>query len=80
MKIMKFGGTSVGNSDRMRSIIPLITDDEKKIVVLSALAGTTNSLVEISDLLHEGKTEEASQKNEALRVKIPPGNRRPLRN
>jgi len=69
MKIMKFGGTSVGNSDRMRSIIPLIDDDEKKIVVLSALAGTTNSLVEISDLLHEGKTEEASRKNEALRAK-----------
>jgi aspartate kinase len=69
MKIMKFGGTSVANPDRMRSIIPLIDDEENKIVVLSALAGTTNSLVEISDLLHEGKTEEASQKNEALRVK-----------
>jgi aspartate kinase len=69
MKIMKFGGTSVGNPDRMKSIIPLITGEEKVIVVLSALSGTTNSLVEISELLYEGKTEEAIQKNEALRLK-----------
>ena len=69
MKIMKFGGTSVGNPDRMRSIIPLITGEGKVITVLSALSGTTNSLVEISDLLYAGKTEEASQKNEALRSK-----------
>lgn len=67
MKIMKFGGTSVGNPDRMRSIIPLITGEENVIVVLSALSGTTNSLVEISELLYTGKTEEAGQKNEALR-------------
>jgi aspartate kinase len=69
MKIMKFGGTSVGNTDRMRSIIPLITGEEKVIVVLSALSGTTNSLVEISDLLYAGKTEEAALLNEALRSK-----------
>lgn len=69
MKIMKFGGTSVGNPDRMRSIIPLINIDEKVIVVLSALSGTTNSLVEISELSQEGKTEEAYHKNEALREK-----------
>jgi aspartate kinase len=69
MKIMKFGGTSVGNPDRMRSIIPLITGEEEVIVVLSALSGTTNNLVEISDLLYAGKAEEASQKNEALRSK-----------
>jgi aspartate kinase len=69
MKIMKFGGTSVGKPDRMKSIIPLITGEEKVIVVLSALSGTTNSLVEISDLLYAGKNEEASQKNETLRSK-----------
>jgi aspartate kinase len=69
MKIMKFGGTSVGNPDRMRSIIPLIAGEEEVIVVLSALSGTTNSLVEISDLLYARKAEEASQKNEALRSK-----------
>ncbi|MDP4222430.1 MAG: aspartate kinase [Bacteroidota bacterium] len=69
MKIMKFGGTSVGSPDRMRSIIPLISGEEKKIVVLSAMAGTTNSLVEISELLSEGKTEEALARNDALRTK-----------
>jgi aspartate kinase len=69
MKIMKFGGTSVGNPDRMRSIIPLITVEEKVIVVLSALSGTTNNLVEISELLYAGRTEEASRKNEDLRNK-----------
>ena len=54
MKIMKFGGTSVGNPDRMKALIPLINDSGKKIVVLSAMSGTTNSLVEIAELLHTG--------------------------
>ncbi len=69
MKIMKFGGTSVGNPDRMKSIIPLISGEETVIVVLSALSGTTNSLVEISELLYSGAKEEAAVKNEALRSK-----------
>ena len=69
MKIMKFGGTSVGNPDRMKALIPLITSDERKIVVLSAMAGTTNSLAEITDLLYSDKANETSQKNEELRVK-----------
>jgi aspartate kinase len=68
MKIMKFGGTSVGNPDRMRALIPLINDDEKKIVVLSAMAGTTNSLVEIADLLYADNINEASLKNNNLRA------------
>ncbi len=67
MKIMKFGGTSVGTPDRMRALIPLINDDEKKIVVLSAMAGTTNSLVEISSLLYAENVNEASAKNDTLR-------------
>jgi aspartate kinase len=69
MKIMKFGGTSVGNPERMKALIPLINDGERKIVVLSAMAGTTNSLVEITDLLFEDKVNEASQKNDELRSK-----------
>ncbi len=69
MKIMKFGGTSVGSPARMRNLITLINDGEKKIVVLSAMSGTTNSLVGISDLLYAGKPAEASQKNEELRSK-----------
>ena len=66
---MKFGGTSVGSPERMRALIPLITGNESKIVVLSAMSGTTNSLVEISDLLYAEKPEEATAKNEALRSK-----------
>jgi aspartate kinase len=69
MKIMKFGGTSVGNPDRMKALIPLIIDDERKIVVLSAMAGTTNSLVEITDLLYANNINEASVKNDNLRSK-----------
>jgi len=66
---MKFGGTSVGNPDRMKALIPLINDGEQKIVVLSAMAGTTNSLVEIADLLYADNINEASVKNNALRSK-----------
>ena len=52
MKIMKFGGTSVGKPERMHQVSQLITkDSEATIVVLSALSGTTNSLVGISDAL-----------------------------
>jgi len=69
MKIMKFGGTSVGNSDRMKALIPLINDDDRKIVVLSAMAGTTNSLVEITQLLYANNIEEASVKNNNMRSK-----------
>ena len=52
MKVMKFGGTSVGKPERMHQVSQLITrDDEATIVVLSALSGTTNALVGISDCL-----------------------------
>ena len=52
MKIMKFGGTSVGRPERMHQVKDLITrGDESKIVVLSALSGTTNSLVSIGEAL-----------------------------
>jgi aspartate kinase len=69
MKIMKFGGTSVGNPDRMKALIPLINDGDQKIVVLSAMAGTTNSLVEIANLLYADNINEASAKNNELRAK-----------
>jgi aspartate kinase len=52
MKIMKVGGTSVGKPERMRQIAQLITADKEPVmVVLSALSGTTNALLEISQLL-----------------------------
>ena len=68
MKVMKFGGTSVGKPQRMFEVARLITaDNEPKIVVLSALSGTTNSLVEIGSLISSGKREEAKQKIDTLR-------------
>ncbi len=66
---MKFGGTSVGNPERMKALIPLINNDEKKIIVLSAMAGTTNALVEISELLFADKINEASLKIDELSSK-----------
>ena len=53
MKVLKFGGTSVGTPQRMKEVSKLINDGDKKIVVLSAMSGTTNSLVEISDYLYK---------------------------
>ena len=67
MKVMKFGGTSVGKPERMFDIKKLITkDQERKIVVLSALSGTTNSLSEISKLLAKGDRQAARQCIDAL--------------
>ncbi len=67
MKVMKFGGTSVGRPERMHQVAQLITQtDEPVIVVLSALSGTTNALVSISDSLAAGDREAAKQKIDAL--------------
>jgi len=61
MKVMKFGGTSVGKPERMHQVAQLITKDaEPVIVVLSALSGTTNALVEISNFL--AKSDRAAAK------------------
>lgn len=53
MIIQKFGGTSVGSAARMKEVAKLINDGQKKIVVLSAMSGTTNTLVEIADYLYK---------------------------
>lgn len=53
MKVLKFGGTSVGSPVNMRAVMEQITDGEQKIIVLSAMSGTTNSLVEISSYLRK---------------------------
>lgn len=62
MKILKFGGTSVGKPERMRSVADLIQREESKIVVLSALSGTTNTLVSIAEDLFERYKTAASEK------------------
>ncbi len=61
MKVMKFGGTSVGTPARMQSVAELITKSgEETFVVLSAMSGTTNSLVEISNYLYKKNPEGAN--------------------
>jgi aspartate kinase len=66
MKILKFGGTSVGSSERMRAVAALIQDNEPKIVVLSAMSGTTNQLVQIAEKLYINKKEEANVQIDTL--------------
>ena len=64
---MKFGGTSVGKPERMHQVADLITaDQDSKIVVLSALSGTTNALVEIGDSISKGDRELAKQQIDKL--------------
>jgi len=69
MKVLKFGGTSVGSIENIKSVKDIITDGEKKIVVLSAMSGTTNALVEISDQIKEGAIETAVQSVQILSEK-----------
>lgn len=62
MKVMKFGGTSVGSPERMKGVASLITESgEPTFIVLSAMSGTTNSLVEISDYLYKKNPEGANE-------------------
>jgi len=72
MKVWKFGGTSVGAPERMHSIANLINDGKKKIVVLSAVSGTTNALVEISKLSLKKEFEAAKGKVQELQNKYLP--------
>ena len=60
MKVLKFGGTSVGSPQRMKEVSALINDGKQKIVVLSAMSGTTNSLVEIASYLKKNNREAAN--------------------
>lgn len=59
MKVLKFGGTSVGSADRIRAVAGLIDNGEPQIVVLSAMSGTTNTLVEISNCLYRNEKQAA---------------------
>ena len=61
MKVLKFGGTSVGSVENMRAVMQLITDGNQKLVVLSAMSGTTNSLVEIANYLQKKNKDAARQ-------------------
>lgn len=62
MKVMKFGGTSVGSPERMKNVSKLVTGSgEQVFVVLSAMSGTTNTLVEISNYLYKKNPEGANE-------------------
>ncbi len=61
MKVLKFGGTSVGSAERMKDVAKLITAEKGNIIVLSAMSGTTNSLVEISDYLYKKNPDGANE-------------------
>ena len=59
---MKFGGTSVGSPERIKEVCGIITaSGEPTFVVLSAMSGTTNSLVEIADYLYKKNPEGANE-------------------
>ena len=59
MNVLKFGGTSVGSAQRIQEVAKLISDNQPKIVVLSAMSGTTNTLVDITNYLYRNDRQEA---------------------
>ena len=66
---MKFGGTSVGSAQRIKDVAKLVTERGKNIIVLSAMSGTTNTLVEISDYLYKKNVEGAKETINGLEQK-----------
>src|ERR1700750_1079108 len=69
MKVLKFGGTSVGSPERMKKLLDIIDASERQIIVLSAVSGTTNSLVEIGQAYLAGDKPKAAQLIKALKDK-----------
>jgi aspartate kinase len=68
MYVLKFGGTSLGSPARMRGVADIILDGRPKIVVLSAVAGTTNKLVELAENLARGEKSRARSGLNALKM------------
>ncbi|WMI66439.1 aspartate kinase [Aestuariibaculum sp. YM273] len=66
MKVLKFGGTSVGSVESISNVKNIINDGDKKIVVLSAMSGTTNHLVSIAKDIEQGNASEAATKVKVL--------------
>ncbi len=69
MKVLKFGGTSVGTAQRIRNLAEIIPANEPIIVVLSAMSGTTNSLITIADEAKKGNSERAMDLAKELEAK-----------
>lgn len=69
MKVMKFGGTSVGSAERIKKVAQLVIERGRNIVVLSAMSGTTNTLIEICDYLYKKNAEGAKETINNLEAK-----------
>lgn len=69
MKVLKFGGTSVGSAERIKNVANLIVERGKNIIVLSAMSGTTNTLVEIADYLYKHNVDGAKETINVLEAK-----------
>ncbi len=69
MKVLKFGGTSVGSAQRIKNVANLVCDKSQKLVVLSAMSGTTNCLVEISNYLYKRNLDGANETINTLEKK-----------
>ncbi|MGN0238336.1 MAG: aspartate kinase [Lepagella sp.] len=69
MKVLKFGGTSVGSAQRIKNVAALVAERGRNVVVLSAMSGTTNSLVEISNSLSLNDIKSASETLDQLVAK-----------
>lgn len=67
--VLKFGGTSVGTAQRIKDLVKIAVGDRPRIIVLSAMSGTTNALVEISNALYSGNKQDASRRIGELRKK-----------
>ncbi len=69
MKIMKFGGTSVGSASRIQAVARLVTEAGRNLVVLSAMSGTTNTLEEIVAYLYNRNADGAKDTISRLEAK-----------
>jgi len=69
MRILKFGGTSLATAERMKALYQIAKSDSRQIIVLSAVSGTTNALVEISEAFQQDKKEVADRIIKELRLK-----------
>jgi aspartate kinase len=69
MKVLKFGGTSVGSVENIKHVKSIINDGEQKVVVLSAMSGTTNTLVAIAKDIENNEPNKAVDTINALHGK-----------
>src|SRR5699024_8334824 len=69
MKVLKFGGTSVGSAEKIAGLLHILDKQERQIIVLSAVSGTTNALVEIGQAFLNAQKKEGLEKTNVLKEK-----------